>query len=252
MSNEGDTPPLIDLHCHLLPGVDDGSATPAQSAAVTARLWNEGVREICLTPHVTLSRTAGAPRVALLARFAAAHEAMRTATALLPMRFWRGAEIMIDEPPGARHDLAVPLTLGESSAVLIEFPISITSAAVVGTVRALCDRALVPLIAHPERYDCYSPDAVDSWRRAGAWIQATATRAVVGTHPRGERVRALLHFGLVDLLAGDNHGDDRSLVPAYRLLVAAGHAAAAAQLCSSAALALLRGAPRPTPMSIEQ
>jgi len=251
VAEEGKTPPLIDLHCHLLPGVDDGSATAAQSAEVAERLWNHGVREVCLTPHVRLSETAGAPRAALLAGFASAYESLLAATAKSSMRFWSGAEIMINEPPSARHDLGAPLTLGESSAILIEFPASITSAAVVGTVRALRDRALVPLIAHPERYECCLPDTVNSWREAGAWIQADATTAVFGAHGRGERARGLLRLGLVDVLAGDNHGDDRSLGAAYRFLVAAGHADAADQLCSASARALLSGAPRPAPLSVE-
>lgn len=250
MANDGETPPLVDLHSHLLPGVDDGSATPARSAEVAEKFWNDGVREICLTPHVPLSETAGAPRAALLARFAAAYEALLAATAKSSMRFWRGAEIMINEPPTARHDLGVPLTLGESSAILIEFPSSITSAAVVGTVRALRDRALVPLIAHAERYDCCLPDTVNSWREAGAWIQADATSAAFGAHGRGERARGLLRFGLVDVLAGDNHGDDRSLAAAYHHLVGAGHSAAAAQLCSANPRALLSGAPRLASLSV--
>ncbi len=251
MANEDDTPPLVDLHSHLLPGVDDGSASPAQSAMVAERFWNEGVREICLTPHVFLSQTSGAPRAALLSRFAAAYEALLGATAQSSLRFLSGAEIMIDEPLGARHDLCMPLTLGDSSAVLIEFPSFITGAAVVGTVRRLCERGLVPLIAHPERYECCSPDAVNGWREAGAWIQADATTAAFGAHGRGDRARALLRSGLVDVLAGDNHGDDRSLGAAYRHLVAAGHAPAAAQLCSAAAQALLSDSARPTPLSVE-
>ena len=69
MTSEDNTPPLIDLHSHLLPGVDDGSATPELSAQVAAKFWNEGVRQLCLTPHILLSETAGASRAAVLARF---------------------------------------------------------------------------------------------------------------------------------------------------------------------------------------
>jgi protein-tyrosine phosphatase len=251
LEDTGITPPLIDLHSHLLPGVDDGSDSAAQSVAVAERFWNEGVREVCLTPHVLLSQTAGASRAAMLARFAAAYQALVSANVQSPLRLWRGAEIMIDEPPGARHDLCAPLTLGESNAVLIEFSPMITSAAVLGSVRALCDRGLVPLIAHPERYKCCSPETVHSWRQAGAWTQGDATTAATGAHGRGGRLRALMRVGLIDLLAGDNHGDERSLAATYRHLVAAGQPAAAVQLCSAAAQALLNAAARPTPVSVE-
>jgi protein-tyrosine phosphatase len=127
MTSEDNTPPLIDLHSHLLPGVDDGSATPELSAQVAVKFWNDGVRQLFLTPHVLLSETAGASRAAVIERFDAAHQALMAATGQSPLLLLRGAEVMIDEPPGARHDLGAPLTLGESNAVLIEFPSSITS-----------------------------------------------------------------------------------------------------------------------------
>jgi len=246
-----DAPHLIDLHSHLLPGVDDGSASPEQSAEVAARFWSEDVREICLTPHVLLSETTGDARAALVSRFASAYEALRAATATSGMRFMSGAEVMIDEPPRPKHDLGVPFTLGDSSAVLIEFPLTITSAAVMGTVRALCNRALIPLIAHPERYECCSPDAVYGWREAGAWIQGDATTAVSSTSQRGQRVRELMRYGLVDVLAGDNHGDHRSLGAAYARLVEAGRGAAAALVCATIPSALLSGAERPAAPSVE-
>jgi protein-tyrosine phosphatase len=245
VANDSEIPPLVDLHSHLLPGVDDGSATPAQSAEVAERFWNDGVREICLTSHVLLSETAGSSRAALLARFAAAYEALLSATTKSSMRFWRGAEVMINEPPTTAHDLGMPLRLGDSSAMLIEFPTSITSAAVVGTVSLLRDRAIVPLIAHPERYECCSPDTVNSWREAGAWIQTDATNTAFSANGRGDRARVLLSFGLVDVFAGDNHGDHRSLAAAYRHLVSMGHAVAAAKLCSSNPLAILHDTQRP-------
>jgi len=246
----GDIPPLIDLHCHLLPGVDDGARTAEQSAQVVRNFWNEGVREVCLTPHLLLSETAGATRAARVALCDRAHQALLAATGPSPLRIWRGCELMIDEPPSDRHDLSAPLTLGASRALLIEFSHSITHASVSGTVRALRDRGLVPLIAHPERYECCSPHAVDEWRHEGAWIQCDATSAAFGTHWRGPRARELLSFGLVDMLAGDNHGDDRSLTAAYRHLVAAGNAAAAERLCSAAARALLEGGERLPPLSV--
>jgi protein-tyrosine phosphatase len=251
VADDGGTPPLVDLHCHLLPGVDDGSRTPAQSAEVVGKFWDDGVRGLCLTPHVPLSDSYGAPRATLVARFAAAYEQLRAATAESPMRYWSGAEVMVEEPPQARHDLTAPLTLGDSNALLIEFPTFIGEHAILRTVGALRDRAIVPLIAHPERYDCCSPENVTTWRDAGAWIQADATSAMFDAHGRGERARALLRLGLVDLLAGDNHGDDRSLARAYHHMVAAGHADAAAQLCSAGPRALLHDAPRLEPVLVE-
>lgn len=244
-------PPLIDVHSHLIPGVDDGAATRERAAAIVAELWGGGVREICLTPHLALSRTSGDARAAALTRLTSAFDTLVAATADSQMRFWRGAEVMINEPVVPQHELSSPITLGGSRALLVEFPLSMTDAAIRGTVRALVARGLVPLIAHAERYACCTPFIVASWRREGAWVQVDATTALFETSSRGDRARALLSFGVADLLAADNHGDDRSLARAYEALVLAGYEAEAGQLCSTAPRALLSDGVRIQPPSID-
>jgi len=47
---------VIDLHCHLLPGVDDGSRTVEQSVRVLTAMQESGVTAVCLTPHHTIGR----------------------------------------------------------------------------------------------------------------------------------------------------------------------------------------------------
>jgi protein-tyrosine phosphatase len=244
------TPELVDLHSHLLPGVDDGSRTPEQSARVIQSLVASGVREICLTPHVSLSQTAGQRRSEILARFAVAFEKLVAVVPPGSVRLRSGAEVMVDEPPSPRHDLSPPMTLGDSDAVLIEFPVSITAAAILGAVRAMRDRGLVPLIAHPERYTCCTSEVVSQWRLEGAWVQIDATTAAFGERGRGDRARSLLHDGVADLLAGDNHGDARSLGAAYRALCDSGHGLAAEQMCSVAPRALLANGVRPSPLNL--
>lgn len=52
---------MIDLHCHLLPGVDDGSRSVQQSVAVLARMAAEGITDVVLTPHLESSRVLEGP-----------------------------------------------------------------------------------------------------------------------------------------------------------------------------------------------
>ena len=49
---------MIDLHSHLLPGVDDGARTPEQAVAVLGRMAAAGVSDLCLTPHLLASALA--------------------------------------------------------------------------------------------------------------------------------------------------------------------------------------------------
>ena len=76
-----------------------------------------------------------------------------------------------------------------------------------------------PVLAHPERYSACSPATVSRWRETGALMQVDAT-TLLSPQARGQRARALLTHGLADLLAGDNHGDDRSIVTGFRFVEA--------------------------------
>src|SRR5215210_1755985 len=60
MTNSPDQPlPIVDLHSHLVPGVDDGTATLAESLTALAGLYLEGVRTVVTTPHLLLPRLQG-------------------------------------------------------------------------------------------------------------------------------------------------------------------------------------------------
>ena len=92
--------------------------------------------------------------------------------------------------------------------MLVEFPRLVALDAVGSALRNVVEQGLVPLLAHPERYSCCSPEAVARWRELGALMQVDATTLLQPSR-RGDRARQLLAYGLADILAGDNHGDDR-------------------------------------------
>ena len=194
---------MIDIHSHLLPGVDDGSPSPTVSARVLERFAREGVEVVVCTPHLMASRAHAAPD----------QEHQRVFDALAPLvpasiALTRGWEIMLDVPG---VDLRAPhLALGGSSAVLVEFPhgsLPVNSAA---ELFRLSMSGVVPVLAHPERYAGCSLAQVREWRGAGAAMQVDATM-LMGDGTRARLARQLLAAGLVDMLASDNHGDARSL-----------------------------------------
>jgi tyrosine-protein phosphatase YwqE len=81
------------------------------------------------------------------------------------------------------------------------------------------DTGLLPLLAHPERYTCCTLDTVARWRELGACMQVDAT-TLLSTQSRGQRARTLVAAGLADILAADNHGDDRSIATGRKFLEA--------------------------------
>jgi protein-tyrosine phosphatase len=202
---------VIDLHCHLLPAVDDGSRSVMHSAAVLRRWRDDGVTAVCLTPHVLASRAGeGVPR-----QHDAAFEALMV-EAPPEVTLYRGAEIMLDVPATAAA--LRPHTLGGTRYVLVEFPRMIAEEAVRNALSVVVRSGLVPVLAHPERYTSCSAQAAHRWRQAGARLQVDAT-TLLSPQPRGDRARSLLRHGLGDIIAADNHGDSRSLPVGYRALV---------------------------------
>jgi protein-tyrosine phosphatase len=196
---------VIDLHSHLLPGVDDGSRTVEQSVKVLQEFDLLGLTDICLTPHLRAGEAGDGPPD----RHERAYEALMAKAPAKP-RLHRGAEVMLDRPLIGQMAAIRRVTLGGTRYVLVEFPRMVALDTVGIALRRVRDLDLIPVLAHPERYRCCTPESVSRWRELGAVMQVDAT-TLLSTQPRGQRARALLRHGLGDILAGDNHGDDRSI-----------------------------------------
>ena len=205
---------MIDLHSHLLPAVDDGSRSVAQSVTVMTAMAAQGVTDVCLTPHLRAGQLAAVPPASHDEAFAA----LQAAAPALP-RLHRGAEVMLDRPLPVREDGARRFTLGGTRYLLVEFPRMVAYDTVTIALTRVVEAGLMPLLAHPERYACCSPEAVARWRDLGGRMQVDAT-TLLSTQSRGQRARGLVAAGLADILAADNHGDDRLIGTGRKFLEA--------------------------------
>ena len=197
---------MIDVHTHLLPGVDDGSKSLDASVEVLQRFSREGVTTVVCTPHLEASRAHEAPHAKhdeLLAQLSAASPG--------PPELRRGWEILLDAPG---VDLTDPrLGLGGSTARLVEFARLGIPANGDKDLARIRDSGLVPVVAHPERYWGCTPQMVARWKAAGAVIQMGVTAILPRNGPR-HLAKELLANGLVDLFASDTHADRRTLAMA--------------------------------------
>lgn len=226
---------MIDIHTHLLPGVDDGSPTLEHSAMVLARLRSEGVRGLVCTPHLNASQAATAP-------FDAHGVLLGSLRAMVPadLVLYPGFEIMLDTPGANLTDDR--LGLGGSKARLVEFPRRHLPPNATDELLRIRGDGLVPVVAHPERYRGATVETIDLWRELGAVIQCDAM-ALLGGGPMTEFARAMLAAGQVDILASDNHGDRRTLSVAWTWLSEIGGEAQARLMTSENPALLLAGAP---------
>ena len=207
---------MIDLHSHLLPGVDDGSRSVEQSIGVLAAMQAAGITGVCLTPHHSVGRMHQGLPPAHEAGFAAL-----SAAAPKGIRLYRGVELMLDRPVTPTLLELPGLTLGGTRYILVEFTRLVSVVAVANGLHQIIQLGLVPVLAHPERYRSCTPQAVGKWKALGALMQVDATTLLSG-RGRGLRARELLAHGLADIMASDNHGDDRMMGTAYAFLAEAG------------------------------
>jgi protein-tyrosine phosphatase len=205
---------VIDLHSHLLPAVDDGSRSVEQSVKVLDQMARQGITDVCLTPHLLSGRAEGGPPSSHLRAF----EALRAAAPTVP-RLHRGAEVMLDRPVTRPVALARNVTLAGTRYILVEFPRLVAYDTVTNALSQVVELGLVPVLAHPERYSCCSVEAVRQWRAVGGRMQVDAT-TLLASQARGQRARQLVGEGLADILAGDNHGDDRTVATGADFLLA--------------------------------
>ncbi|MEO6444269.1 MAG: CpsB/CapC family capsule biosynthesis tyrosine phosphatase [Gemmatimonadaceae bacterium] len=194
---------MIDLHTHILPGVDDGSRSLDNSLRVLERLAAEGVTAVACTPHLDASQADSAP----LEEHGRLMEELRSG-APAGITLHSGFEVMLDRPG---CDLRLPgLTLGSSHAVLVELPRSSLPEGADHELLRIRASGLIPVVAHPERYRGVTVDLMHRWREVGAILQGDALM-LLSSGPMARLARAMLEEGVYDILASDNHGDRRSL-----------------------------------------
>jgi len=232
---------LTDLHCHVLPGVDDGAGTMAQSLELLAAARRDGIARVLLTPHIDPERWDN--KLPLLrARFKQLQCAV--AEAGLQVELALAAEVTLNAllPVQLERD-ELPLMVGadDTRSLLLELPYAGIPVGTADLVAWLARHGVRTVIAHPERNAAVIRDhrCLDPLRDRGALLQVTAASLLGGSSARvRQTVQQLLRDGMVTLLATDSH-DIQRRPP----LLADGARAAAPLIGESRAWELVSSAP---------
>lgn len=200
----------IDLHCHILPGVDDGPQTLEESLEMVAMAAESGTRVMVATPHRNSPVARVDDSAEIEKRFAALVRAV--AGEGIPMRLHLGAEVYCRENLLERLSCdRLGLTLAGSDYFLLEFPPDILIPGAEDLIRRVVDQGLVPVIVHPERNRQVQldPSQLLPFLEAGALVQITAgsVEGRMGGSAQ-ECARLLLSRNMVHALASDCHDCD--------------------------------------------
>lgn len=190
--------PMIDTHCHMLPGVDDGAKDEVMALAMIEKSLNEGVTHILLTPHVRKYNDAK-----MLEQRRIFTQLKQTVEAKgLPISLYLGREVYFKDN---LLDHVTKLAIDGSDYILVEFSTSMEQN-IDETVFNLRVSKLKPIIAHVERYPYLKKTDYAQIRATGALLQVNAG-AIAGLEGFGKRrlVKYLLKNQLVDIVASDAH-----------------------------------------------
>ena len=198
---------MIDLHCHVLPGIDDGPSTMREAVALARVAHANGIGTLVATPHVSQVHVHNDA-----ARIAQGVAEVRAALVRegVPVYVTTGAEVALGRVVDLDEDEVAGLRLGGGPWLLLECPLSPAAAHGFPTAaRHVAGRGHRVLLAHPERSPAFHADPVGTLGplvRDGMLSQVTAG-AFVGRF--GRRVREvaleLLAAGLVHAVASDAH-----------------------------------------------
>lgn len=197
---------LIDLHCHIVPGVDDGPATWEESTQLLRQMKEQMTRPAVLvaTPHFRLS-TSGrvfssqSKRILEFLSFAN-RSRIKDEFSVLAAR-----EVMLDRWKPSVNALDI-LCLPGTSWVLIEHSFNMPWIFALLRIRAVLKQGFKPLLAHPERYSwCRTcPDRIGRLSELGVGIQVCA-KSLSGTGVTSETAWRLIETGMVHVLSSDAH-----------------------------------------------
>lgn len=181
---------MIDIHAHILPGVDDGSPDMFDSLLMAEMAVESGVNTVIATPHSHVHRDAHEQ----MRRIREAFRALRTEIAArgIPLEILPGMEIFCWEDLAARFDEGTVLSLNGTDRYLIEFGFEEAAPQCRRYIETVRERGGRPVIAHPERYTCLQKDLslAGEWIRMGCQLQMNKD-SVFGAFGRKARRTAL-------------------------------------------------------------
>ena len=195
---------LIDLHCHLLPGIDDGPADVDESFDLARAYLAAGITRVAATPHLNL-RHSNSPEEIRDCRLMLSS---RLTEEGIPLKVEGGAELAANLISGLEDSELDLVRLGGGDWLLVEPKTDSSSFEIHESLFAIQDRGYKVLLAHPERIPALQDDLalVADLVRTGVRNQITA-ESLTGVFGRSAEkcARKMLDRGLVHVAASDAH-----------------------------------------------
>lgn len=198
---------MIDLHCHILPGIDDGADTLADSIAMAEKAISQGITHILCTPHHNNGKYVN-PKAAVIDKVAELQAELDRRN--LPLTLLEGQEVRItgDLVEEIEQDQILFTDLADTY-LLIEFPTMDVPAYTEQLFFKLRNMGKVPVIVHPERNAKFreDPNRLIPYLEMGSLAQLTAP-SYIGVFGKDiqKTAKQMVEHNLVQMMASDAHG----------------------------------------------
>ncbi len=196
---------MIDIHCHILPNIDDGAQTLENSLEMAKTAINEGITTIIATPHHKNNQYIN-EKSSILEKVNDLNAVLKQEN--LPLNILPGQEVRIYGEVLEDYNKGEILTLNHTKYLFIEFPSSSVPRYAERLLYDLQTEGIIPIIVHPERNKELQekPDLLYQLVKSGALTQVTAS-SVVGYF--GKNVKKfseqLIEYNLTHFIASDAH-----------------------------------------------
>ena len=194
-----------DLHSHLIPGIDDGVKNMDEALLMIRGLMDLGYKKIITTPHILWDVYPNTPDTIRTGHQAVAEELKRKD---IPVKFYAGAEYLMDDHFDAQLDAGEPLLTLKDKMVLVELSFVVASINLKDMLFKMQIKGYQPVLAHPERYLYFGANKgwYDQIRETGCLFQVNLL-SLTGYYGKGPRELAqwLIKKKYVDFLGSDLH-----------------------------------------------
>ena len=209
---------MVDIHCHILPKIDDGSRSMGESIAMARMAKICGVDKLAATPHFNGTEQSLEMLPGIMSRVRRLRQELQRQN--ISLEIVPGAEILClpETLDLARREL-LP-TLGGSRYLLVEFYFDLPGEEMNHLISGLQEMEYIPVLAHPERYEAIqkNPELAWRWFDQGNIIQLNKGSVMGAFGPAPERcAHELLRRGTVHVIASDAHGADSRTTELGRL-----------------------------------
>jgi len=192
----------VDMHSHVLPGIDDGAKNPEESIALIRKMMSLGIKKIIATPHIMADYYRNTPAT-INGALTILKAELEKENIDIPIE--AAAEHYFDETFEDRIKRNELMILG-GNYVLFEFSFISQPPNVIPVMQRLRDMGYQPILAHPERYSYLEIDQLKTLHDWGALFQIN-TISLTGYYGRESKkiAESLIDNQLVDFISSDMH-----------------------------------------------